>query len=134
MIERMAIRSYNLPVCDGCSRPWLPDGWTPESNPRGPEGEKLRCGKCKSKGWDRNYKALWKEMLKEPEEYLPKNPTLEQVDKCHREFGRITQEQPVVISEILDVKDWSPVNLCRHRRIQGACKVCKEAESKCQDL
>lgn len=53
----MAVGTYTLPICDGCKLPWLPVGWTQDSDPRNlPEGSKpLRCGKCKSIGWDREY-------------------------------------------------------------------------------
>jgi hypothetical protein len=58
----MAVKPYILPVCDKCGRPWLPDGWEPESDPRVIERlrrEKgqppLRCGYCKQAGWDKNF-------------------------------------------------------------------------------
>lgn len=53
----MAVGIYKLPICDGCKLPWLPVGWTQDSDPRNlPEGSKpLRCGKCKSPNWDRNH-------------------------------------------------------------------------------
>ena len=51
----MAVGTYTLPICDGCKLPWLPVGWSQDSDPRNlPSGAKpLRCGKCKSSGWDR---------------------------------------------------------------------------------
>jgi hypothetical protein len=51
----MAVGTYTLPICDRCKRPWLPNKWKQDSNPRGPEGSGLRCGKCKSLGWDRKH-------------------------------------------------------------------------------
>jgi len=38
---------------------WLPVGWSQDSDPRVlPKGAKpLRCGKCKSSGWDREHNA-----------------------------------------------------------------------------
>jgi hypothetical protein len=53
----MAVGIYTLPICDGCKLPWLPVGWTQDSDPRNlREGTKpLRCGKCKSIGWDREF-------------------------------------------------------------------------------
>ena len=53
----MAVGTYTLPICDGCKLPWLPVGWTQDSDPRAlPAGVKpLRCGKCKSIGWDREH-------------------------------------------------------------------------------
>jgi len=55
----MAVKPYILPVCDKCGSPWLPADWTPEDDPRVHERERrdkgeppLRCGKCKSVGWD----------------------------------------------------------------------------------
>lgn len=60
----MAIGKFTLPICDGCRKPWLPDGWTPESDPRAYDAEQkaaggrtLRCGKCKTSGWDREYSS-----------------------------------------------------------------------------
>jgi hypothetical protein len=50
----MAVGIYTLPICDGCKLPWLPVGWTQDSDPRNPE-KPLRCGKCKSIGWDREF-------------------------------------------------------------------------------
>ena len=54
----MAVGIYKLPICDGCKLPWLPVGWTQDSDPRNlPEGSKpLRCGKCKSSNWDKEHK------------------------------------------------------------------------------
>ncbi len=53
----MAVGTYTLPICDGCKLPWLPVGWTQDSDPRNvPHGTKpLRCGKCKSPNWDREF-------------------------------------------------------------------------------
>lgn len=53
----MAVGTYKLPICDGCKLPWLPVGWSQDSDPRVlPKGAKpLRCGKCKSSGWDREH-------------------------------------------------------------------------------
>ena len=62
----MAVGTYKLPICDGCKLPWLPVGWTQDSDPRQlPEGAKpLRCGKCKTIGWDREHvKAMKAEMI-----------------------------------------------------------------------
>ena len=54
----MAIGIFILPICDACHRPWLPDGWKPGDDPRTLAGGRtLRCGKCKSSGWDREYNA-----------------------------------------------------------------------------
>ena len=55
----MAVGTYTLPICDGCKLPWLPTGWTQDSDPRNlAAGAKpLRCGKCKSSGWDREHNA-----------------------------------------------------------------------------
>ena len=55
----MAVGTFTLPICDGCKLPWLPVGWSQESDPRVlPKGAKpLRCGKCKSSGWDREHNA-----------------------------------------------------------------------------
>ena len=53
----MAVGTYTLPICDGCKLPWLPVGWTQDLDPRNvPRGTKpLRCGKCKSPNWDREF-------------------------------------------------------------------------------
>ena len=53
----MAVGTYTLPICDGCNLPWLPARWKQDSDPRNlPTGTKpLRCGKCKSIGWDREH-------------------------------------------------------------------------------
>jgi hypothetical protein len=58
-ITLMAVGTYTLPICDGCNLPWLPVGWQQDSDPRNlPEGSKpLRCGKCKSAGWDKLHNA-----------------------------------------------------------------------------
>jgi hypothetical protein len=56
----MAVGIYTLPICDGCKLPWLPVGWTQDSDPRNPE-KPLRCGKCKSIGWDREFVKAQKE-------------------------------------------------------------------------
>jgi hypothetical protein len=67
----MAVGTYTLPICDKCKLPWLPVGWTQDSDPRGPEGKDLRCGKCKSHsgrhkenawgGWDGEFAAKVRE-------------------------------------------------------------------------
>lgn len=64
----MATGTYILPICDGCKLPWLPVGWTQDSDPRSlPEGAKpLRCGKCKSLGWDREYAKRAREQIVDP--------------------------------------------------------------------
>jgi hypothetical protein len=66
----MAVGNYKLPVCDGCRLPWLPTGWKQDSDPRQmPEGSKpLRCGKCKSPNWDREFvKKAKEEKVFDPE-------------------------------------------------------------------
>jgi hypothetical protein len=52
----MAVGIYKLPICDSCGLPWLPNKWKPSSDPRDPK-RPLRCGKCKSSGWDREHNA-----------------------------------------------------------------------------
>jgi hypothetical protein len=57
----MAVQSFNLPVCDVCGEPWLPQKgparedirkWDAEQRA---VGKKVRCGKCKSEHWDRDF-------------------------------------------------------------------------------
>ena len=59
----MAVGTFTLPICDLCKLPWLPVGWTQDSHPRSlPAGVKpLRCGKCKTAGWDREHVAQAKQ-------------------------------------------------------------------------
>lgn len=74
----MAVVQMNIPWCDNCQRPWLPDshGRTADSKERMMEITRdpraynrklvaqgkvgLRCGKCKSKLWDREYEESLK--------------------------------------------------------------------------
>lgn len=72
----MAVGTYVLPICDGCNLPWLPVGWTQDSDPRHlREGAKpLRCGKCKSIGWDREFVKQQKDAATETAEN-PLDPT-----------------------------------------------------------
>lgn len=76
----MAVGTYKLPICDGCKLPWLPVGWTQDSDPRNPD-KPLRCGKCKSIGWDREFTKQQK----------------------------ADATSPVEIHETLDVENWRPV-------------------------
>jgi hypothetical protein len=63
----MAVGTYTLPICDGCKLPWLPVGWTQDSDPRSlpSETKPLRCGKCKSPNWDREFVKQAKEAATE---------------------------------------------------------------------
>ena len=70
----MAVGIYKLPICDGCKLPWLPTGWQQDSEPREHDakqkaagGKTLRCGKCKSGGWDREYNAKMRKAESKPE-------------------------------------------------------------------
>lgn len=64
----MAVKTFNLPVCDVCGKVWLPDEFTisnkisARQDPRAYDAARkkngltpLRCGKCKSYRWDREF-------------------------------------------------------------------------------
>ena len=58
----MALKAFVLPVCDVCGKAWLPEEGPARDDPRAFDRKQradgnppLRCGKCKSIGWDRNY-------------------------------------------------------------------------------
>lgn len=58
----MAIEVIVLPKCDVCGELWLPQPGLARDDPRKYDAERrakgeppLRCGKCKSPQWDRNY-------------------------------------------------------------------------------
>ena len=117
----MAVGIYKLPVCDGCKLPWLPVGWTPESDPRQmPEGTKpLRCGKCKSPNWDR-------EFAKKPKEEDVFDPEI------GAEASDTNGSRPNVVLEALFESTNAPVATstnprCRHRMTN--CPICHSEAS-----
>lgn len=105
----MAAGIYTLPICDGCKLPWLPVGWTQDSDPRNPE-KPLRCGKCKSIGWDREFVKQQKESV----------VVLEGVAA----LGLSTEPlSPVAITEVPAVKK----SRCKHRMTD--CPICHTKEA-----
>jgi hypothetical protein len=48
----MAVVLMQIPVCDVCGEPWLPQKGPARVDPR---THAKRCGKCKSEKWDRDY-------------------------------------------------------------------------------
>jgi hypothetical protein len=70
----MALKAYTLPVCDVCGEAWFPEKGPARDDPRAYDQNQraqglppLRCGKCKSFGWDRIYKG--DKRRKNPHEY-----------------------------------------------------------------
>jgi len=66
--QLLGLKTFILPVCDGCGEAWLPDkrtaykGIQAREDPRAYHAARikdglpgLRCGKCKAFGWDREY-------------------------------------------------------------------------------
>lgn len=106
----MAVGIYKLPVCDGCKLPWLPVGWTQDSNPRNlPAGTKpLRCGKCKSPNWDREFV---KQSNEEPPALVQQTEEVS-LDRCLP--GEISLTEPAILSLV------NP--RCRHRMTN--CPIC----------
>jgi hypothetical protein len=59
----MALIQMTLPLCDVCGEPFLPRKGPARDDPRGynlltkldPKLPPMRCGKCKSFGWDSNF-------------------------------------------------------------------------------
>jgi hypothetical protein len=113
----MAVGIYTLPICDGCKLPWLPTGWKQDSDPRNPK-KPLRCGKCKSSGWDRDYKA-------------------ETAETLDRGFTPASPDDRKVISELMrEVEEHngsSPVESvprgtirCKHRMKTENCPICSK--------
>lgn len=90
----MAVGTYNLPICDLCELPWLPVGWTQDSDPRNlREGAKpLRCGKCKSIGWDREFVKQQKVAVDvvQPSE-LNVDPAAEEISDCLTVYVETTE-------------------------------------------
>lgn len=117
----MAVGTYKLPICDGCKLPWLPVGWTLESDPRTHVGKPLRCGKCKSIGWDKEYTAA---LRKEATELAvnPFDPT-----------KTIEMPRNVALNEALehvDVPRGTPQpqrTRCKHRMTD--CPICSPKEA-----
>jgi len=61
----MGLKSRNLPVCDVCGKEWLPDEGPAREDPRGyainqwlSGGVPVRCGKCKTPYWDREFTGV----------------------------------------------------------------------------
>jgi hypothetical protein len=113
----MAIGTYILPICDTCKQPWLPNGWTQDSDPRNPPpGTKpLRCGKCKKQsgrhaenatgGWDIEY------VLKMREQSAPS----------------------VDIDETMDIKNWRPVEMVQAENAsRGTIELPEPANRRCK--
>lgn len=58
----MAVEQFQLPMCDVCGEAWLPLQNEARQDPRKYDAKQrrdglppLRCGKCKSPNWDRNF-------------------------------------------------------------------------------
>jgi hypothetical protein len=61
----MGLNSRQLPVCDSCGKEWLPEEGPAREDPRGYaitrwlNGEPpVRCGKCKTPYWDREFTGV----------------------------------------------------------------------------
>jgi hypothetical protein len=111
----MAIGIYKLPVCDSCGLPWLPTKWTPDSDPRDP-AKTLRCGKCKSSGWDREHNAEVRKEENVPRETFVEQPTVP--DEVF-EMANTIQEHAEDIS--------GGARRCRHRMTN--CPICNPPEA-----
>lgn len=75
----MGLIAIEVPVCDVCGKPWLPDeetsykGVSARSDPRSYDRLRredglspLRCGKCKAFGWDRNFSGDRRKTARQP--------------------------------------------------------------------
>lgn len=114
----MAVGTYKLPICDGCKLPWLPVGWTQDSDPRHlAEGAKpLRCGKCKTIGWDREH---MKEM-KKIEEIVN-----DQISAVANGTDEIAAEAAVLVAKSMGIT--LRAKRCRHRLTD--CSICHPKEA-----
>lgn len=120
----MAVGTYKLPICDGCGLPWLPVGWTQDADPRNlPEGSKpLRCGKCKSAGWDKLHNAEVRKEASDPSAvrtevvgpliYTPANVGIPDEELSDDEF----RTRYAITASVERVKR------CRHRMTN--CPIC----------
>ncbi len=120
----MAVGTYKLPICDGCKLPWLPVGWTQDSDPREYDakqktsgGKPLRCGKCKSSGWDRVHNA---EMRHISVSVTPSDPPAA-VEKVSVEIAPYT----LTDSKLASMRGCSRTAiLYARRRAAGLCERC----------
>jgi hypothetical protein len=74
----MALKAFLVPVCDVCGKAWLPEEGPAREDPRKYDATQransllpLRCGKCKSVGWDREYTGDRRK--RNPQEHLQIN-------------------------------------------------------------
>ena len=123
----MAIGKFTLPICDGCRKPWLPDGWTPESDPRAYDAEQkaaggrtLRCGKCKTSGWDREYSS---------EQRKNSSPSVVDMPKVPEEVfvfaAAVREHVEMIIGSLPD--PIVQVSRCKHRLMH--CPICNPQEA-----
>jgi hypothetical protein len=124
----MAVGIYKLPICDSCGLPWLPNKWKPSSDPRDPK-RPLRCGKCKSSGWDREHNAeSRKEVIEEAVEtvsltefapFHPVNPENLADVEAAKEANRLAEYVKVSVPR--------GASRCRHRL--DNCPMCNPPEA-----
>lgn len=77
----MAVVQMQIPVCDVCGEPWLPQKGPAREDPR---THAKRCGKCKSEKWDRDYVPGYQERLDNVIALL-ENPAVQQILSDNRE-------------------------------------------------
>lgn len=126
----MAVGLYKLPICDGCETPWLPQKWTPESDPRDP-ARPLRCGKCKSSGWDRKHNAEAREEAADVQVRSGSEAAAENVLEMPRGIDEEIEEEE---GESQDVHESLPspnaargAIRCKHRMTN--CPICNPPEA-----
>ena len=119
----MAIGTYTLPICDLCKLPWLPVGWKQDTDPRAPNGKPLRCGKCKSIGWDREYvKADKSGNVAQTDRAPTASDAPEVIPSVATQVEEVAGATPAVPTSSKSVK----TQRCKHRMTN--CPVCHPKE------
>ena len=120
----MGLKSFNLPVCDVCNEAWLPAAGPARDNIRAfaeaqaVKGKKVRCGKCKSPYWDKNYKNAAHEVAAGSEIV----PPIEQKDVVATVCGLSENPSPLLLKSLGAVVKAATGKLCRHRLMN--CEIC----------
>ena len=131
----MGLKAYNLPDCDQCGKPWLPDegparqdirAYDAAERAKGKDGNPVRCAKCKSKKWDENYRKSLENGPVEAENVpeVTQQDVIQTLDlpEIPRDLFQFADDAKK-ISEIISAGG-KPPKLCRHRVMN--CGICSK--------